>query len=93
MNKQYTSSQTLAAPLDRRRKPLSSSVKTTLKLYLSALNGYTPGPVYNMVIAEVERPMLETVMEYAKGNQSRAARILGLSRSCLRQKLKSHGLD
>jgi Fis family transcriptional regulator, factor for inversion stimulation protein len=93
MNTQYTSSQGPAASLERRREPLSSSVKTALNLYLSTLNGHTPGPVYKMVMAEVERPMLEAVMEHVKGNQSRAARILGISRSCLRQKLKSHDPD
>ena len=93
MNKQDASSQILASPHERRREPLGVSVKTALKLYLNTLNGHSSGPLYKMVITEVERPMLETVMEYAKGNQSRAALILGISRSSLRQKLKLYGLD
>lgn len=44
-------------------------------------------------MAEVERPMLEAVMEYVKGNQSQASQILGLSRSTLRKKLKIYNLD
>ena len=46
-----------------------------------------------MVIAEVERPMFETVMDYVNGNQSRASQILGISRSTLRKKLKIYDLD
>lgn len=78
---------------ERRREPLGSTVKTALKLYLTALNGHSPGPVYNMVIAEVERPMMEAVMEYTNGNQSQAAQVLGISRSSVRKKLKLYGLE
>ena len=46
-----------------------------------------------MVLAEVEPPLLETVMEYTKGNQTRAAEVLGISRSTLRKKLALYGLD
>jgi Fis family transcriptional regulator len=45
-----------------------------------------------MVLAEVEVPLLEAVMEYTKGNQSRAAILLGLSRGTLRKKLKIYGM-
>jgi Fis family transcriptional regulator len=79
--------------IERRREPLGGSVKTALKLYLAALDGRSPGPIYNMVIAEVERPMLEVVMQYVNGNQSRAAQILGISRSSIRKKLKLYGLE
>lgn len=78
---------------ERRREPLRSTVKNALGLYFHNLNGHNPGSIYQMVIAEVERPMFETVMEHVKGNQSRAAQILGISRSTLRKKLKFYGLD
>ena len=45
------------------------------------------------MITEVERPMFEAVMEFVNGNQSRAAKILGISRSNIRQKLKLYDLD
>jgi len=41
---------------------------------------------------EVERPLFETVMDYADGNQSEAADILGINRGTLRKKLKSYKL-
>jgi Fis family transcriptional regulator len=46
-----------------------------------------------MVLEQVEEPLLEAVMRYSAGNQSRAAEILGINRGTLRKKLKSYGLD
>jgi Fis family transcriptional regulator len=43
-------------------------------------------------MAEVERPMLVSVMRHVGDNQSRAAALLGLSRGTLRKKLMRHGL-
>ena len=45
-----------------------------------------------MMLGEVEAPLMQAVMEYTKGNQSRAAIVLGLSRGTLRKKLKMYGL-
>ena len=42
---------------------------------------------------EVEQPLIETVMQHAQGNQTRAASILGISRSTLRKKLAIYGLE
>ncbi|MGB0360224.1 MAG: helix-turn-helix domain-containing protein, partial [Endozoicomonas sp.] len=39
-----------------------------------------------------EAPLLETVMTYVKGNQTRASVLLGLNRGTLRKKLKQYGL-
>jgi Fis family transcriptional regulator len=72
---------------------LGITVSEALKLYFQNLDGHNPAPLYQMVIAEVERPMLSTVMDHVNGNQSRASLILGVSRSTLRKKLKIYGLD
>jgi Fis family transcriptional regulator len=48
--------------------------------------------LYELVLGEVEPPLLRTVMEYTRGNQSRAAEILGINRGTLRKKLKTYGL-
>jgi Fis family transcriptional regulator len=45
-----------------------------------------------MVISEVERPLFEAVLEYTRGNQSRAAAVLGINRGTLRKKLRMYGL-
>ncbi|OOZ41577.1 Fis family transcriptional regulator [Solemya pervernicosa gill symbiont] len=74
-------------------KPLRESVRSALELYFMDLNGHQPEDLYRMVMGEVEHPLLETVMIYAQGNQTRAAEILGINRSTLRKKLKEHNLD
>jgi Fis family transcriptional regulator len=43
-----------------------------------------------MVIEEVEKPLLESVMNYCGGNQTKAAKCLGLNRGTLRKKLKHY---
>ena len=46
-----------------------------------------------MVVANVERPLLEVVLHHAEGNQTRAAEMLGLNRNTLRKKLNQHGIE
>ncbi len=48
--------------------------------------------VYQMVLAEVEAPLLEEIMEYTRNNQTKASIMLGLNRGTLRKKLKQYGL-
>lgn len=93
MNTEESMMQAQPVRYERRKEPLRSTVRNALSLYFHNLNGHNPGSIYQMVIAEVERPMFETVMEHVRGNQSRAAQILGISRSTLRKKLKFYGLE
>jgi Fis family transcriptional regulator, factor for inversion stimulation protein len=67
------------------------SIHHTLTNYFSLLGNQQPSEVYNMVIAEVEQPMIQAVMTYTRNNQSRAAIIMGLSRGTLRKLLKKYG--
>ena len=78
---------------ERRKKPLGSAVQTALMCYFQDLDGHAPGNLYDMVISEVERPLFEAVMQHARGNQSKAAKILGINRSTLRKKLEQYGLS
>lgn len=48
--------------------------------------------VYDMVLAEVEAPLLARVLEFTRGNQTQAAIVLGLNRGTLRKKLKQYKL-
>ncbi|MCO7224670.1 DNA-binding transcriptional regulator Fis [Pleionea sp. CnH1-48] len=72
---------------------LRESVNTAIQNYFSQLDGQQPSELYDMVLAEVEAPLLERVMEYTRGNQTKAAIILGLNRGTLRKKLKIYGLN
>ncbi len=79
-------------PAERRKQPLCSAVKIALDVYLNHLGDHEPDSLYRMVIEEVERPLLECIMNYSDGNQTKAAQYLGLNRGTLRKKLKLHGL-
>lgn len=89
------STQTLENPssfeLTQKNQPLHDSVRQALENYLSQLKD-TPSDLYQLIMAEVEAPLMECVMDYTKNNQSRAAIVLGLSRGTLRKKLKEYGL-
>jgi Fis family transcriptional regulator len=78
--------------LEQKNRPLHDSVRQSLEHYLLQLNGNLPKDLYESILAEVEAPLMEAVMEYTKGNQSRAAIVLGLSRGTLRKKLKIYGM-
>lgn len=71
---------------------LRDSVYNAMMRYFSQLDGVDPSDLYNLVQNEVEGPMLEALMHFTKSNQSRAARILGISRGTLRKKLKQYGM-
>ena len=74
-------------------KPLRDCIRAALETYFKDLDGHKAGDLYQMVICEVEQPLLKSVMEHTRGNQSKAAEILGLNRSTLRKKLNLHGLE
>ena len=76
----------------RDQKTLRDSVEDALHNYFQHLEGQDVTDVYNMVLSEVEAPLLESVMNYVKGNQTRASEGLGLNRGTLRKKLKQYGL-
>lgn len=71
---------------------LRDSVEKSMNNYFAHLDGQNATDVYQMVLSEVEAPLLETVMAYVRGNQTHAASLLGLNRGTLRKKLKQYGL-
>lgn len=73
-------------------RPLRECAEAALRQYFADLDGHYPGDLYDMVLAEIEQPLFKAVMTYTRGNQSKAAEILGLNRSTLRKKLRHYGL-
>ena len=79
-------------PVNVSNQSLRNSVRESLRQYFIRLEGQTPANLYEMVLAEVEQPMLEMVLQYTGQNQSKAAKILGISRGTLRKKMAQYDL-
>jgi Fis family transcriptional regulator len=75
-----------------RNRPLRDLTEEALQSYFSELNGHRPGDLYELVLGEIETPLLKTVLDYTGGNQSVAAEILGINRATLRKKLRQYEL-
>jgi Fis family transcriptional regulator, factor for inversion stimulation protein len=71
---------------------LRDCVETTLSNYFAQLDGAPVTDVYQLVLSEVEAPLLEQVLKYTRNNQTKASVLLGLNRGTLRKKLKQYGL-
>ncbi|MGP1960010.1 MAG: DNA-binding transcriptional regulator Fis [Arsenophonus sp. NC-TX2-MAG3] len=75
------------------QKPLRDLVKQALKNYFSQLNNQDINDLYELVLSEMEKPLLDMVMQYTRGNQTRAALMLSINRGTLRKKLKKYGMN
>lgn len=73
-----------------RGEPLRDCVRAAVRTYLSHMAGQDVEGLHRFVMDEVERPLIETVLDAAGNNQSVAARMLGISRSTLRKKLGAY---
>ncbi len=74
-------------------EPLSVLVRNSLERYFEELNGQEPAELYELVVRQVEQPLLQIVMRETRGNISRAAQMLGINRATLRKKLHKYGLN
>ena len=74
-------------------EPLCELVRKSLDRYFKDLNGQPAAELYDLVISQVERPLLEIVMRETRGNVSRAAQMLGINRGTLRTRLNKYGLN
>lgn len=75
------------------QETLRTCVHRSLREYFNNLEGEEPvNDLYNMVLAEMEIPLLEKILKHTRGNQTKAAEMLGLNRGTLRKKLKQYGM-
>ncbi len=66
-------------------------VREAIDDYFKDLDGEDPScAVYDMVMNCVEKPLIETVLHHAGGNQTRTAELLGMNRNTLRKKIQQH---
>ena len=73
----------------RQTNEIADCVRRSLERYFKDLDGQKPRTIYDMVLKNVERPMLEIVLLQAEGNQTIAAEMLGINRNTLRKKIQS----
>ena len=97
MNLEHTSVDTLGKSFrvikQHKDEPLSDCVRDALDSYFEQLNGHHISKLYQMVLEEVERPLFQSTMMHTGGNQTKAAEVLGISRSTLRKKLAHYGVE
>ncbi len=72
------------------KKLIDDCIRASLEQYFKDLRGAEPDGLHELVIAAVEKPLLDVVMQHAEGNQSKAAEWLGINRNTLRRKLLDH---
>jgi two-component system nitrogen regulation response regulator GlnG len=82
------------APAAAEADSLGSAVERHLRAYFEAHDDGLPSSgLYDRVLREVERPLIELSLAATKGNQLRAAKLLGLNRNTLRKKIRDLEID
>jgi Fis family transcriptional regulator len=79
-------------PVMTEQKSFRDHVSEAMQRYFEDLDGQDTKELYDIVMAEVEPPLLEAAMKYTRQNQSKTAALLGLNRGTLRKKLKQYNL-
>lgn len=67
---------------------LSDHVKQTLSEYFDALEGEAPCDLHALTISQVEKPLIEFVLDKYDNNQTKTAEVLGINRNTLRKKIQ-----
>lgn len=70
---------------------LREAVSRSVRRYLSDLGDHRCDDLYRLVLSEIEGPLLDEVLTHCRGNQTKAAQMLGITRATLRKKLASLG--
>jgi Fis family transcriptional regulator, factor for inversion stimulation protein len=70
-----------------RHNELADAVRRSLERYFRDMDGERPTAIYDMVLRNIEKPLIETVLGRAEGNQTLAATMLGINRNTLRKKM------
>lgn len=83
---------TIATTPVGQNQSLNQSVRSSLQDYFMKLGGQSPANLYDMVLAQVEHPLIEMVLQHTGNNQSKTAKMLGISRGTLRKKMAQYDL-
>lgn len=77
---------------DHTQHTLRECVEVAMANYFNQLDGQKVVDLYELVLSEVEAPLMEAVMAYTRGNQTKASIAMGLNRGTLRKKLKKYNM-
>ncbi len=78
-----------SSPAAERAETLSGSVERHLSQYFGGFGDQVPPPgLYHRILREVEPPLIAAALAATRGNQIRAAELLGLNRNTLRKKIR-----
>jgi len=69
---------------------LQEIIYNLVNRFLAENKGSSITELYDMILQEVEPPLLQAVMEKKRGNQLQAAKMLGISRGTIRKKLQRY---
>ena len=73
---------------------IAQAVEHNMQDYFRSFGDSLPPPgLYQRALAELEQPLILATLAATRGNQIRAAEVLGLNRNTLRKKIKEHGLS
>lgn len=81
-----------AKNLEESSHPLRTHIEVAVWQHLKTLDNTQANNIYDVFLAELEKPLFLAMLEYTRGNQSKTAQLLGLNRGTLRTKLKHYGL-
>ena len=91
----YSHSMKAAPKITSRPATLQESVEKHLREYFAAHHEgqLPPSGLYDRVMPVLEKPLIEMTLRATKGNQIKAARVLGINRNTLRKKIKQLGIS
>lgn len=82
-----------AAPTEAEEEAtLRDTVGQYLERYIKQFGDETPKHLYKEMLKLIEKPLLIGIMKFTRNNQSRAAKLLNISRGTLRKKLKIYDM-
>ena len=79
--------------IDKKEETTSYELRQAVKDFENLLFIKNGNNLYQLILAAVEKPMIESALDKAEGNQCRAARILGINRNTLHSKITKLGID
>lgn len=88
-----TPHETASSPTGQAQPPcLNTFVGRVVRQYLEDMGSTPPDNLFQVILSEVERPMIQAVLEHTGGNQSQAAELLGITRATLRNRIRRYQL-